>query len=99
MMRMQHAPPALRTVDPSIPEPVDVLVTRCLQPNPADRYQTSAALLKDLEQVATGGRATGPSLSPWYKRVSRVQVIAAAAVDLDPRCPDGDRLIGRAAVS
>ena len=55
MSRMQQAPPPLRTIDPQIPEAVDALVTRCLQPDPADRYQTSAELLRELERVAAGG--------------------------------------------
>ena len=80
MSRMQHAPASLRTVDSAIPEPVDALVTRCLQPDPADRYQTSADLLKDLERVATGGPAVAPPPRPWHKRVSRVQMVGAAAV-------------------
>ena len=31
-------------------------MTRCLQPDPAARYQTSADLLEDLDRVAEGGR-------------------------------------------
>jgi eukaryotic-like serine/threonine-protein kinase len=54
MARMQEAPPPMRTLDAAIPEPLDALVTRCLQPDPAARYQTSAALLADLERVAAG---------------------------------------------
>jgi eukaryotic-like serine/threonine-protein kinase len=58
MSRMQQAPPPLRSVDANIPEGLDALVTRCIQPNPDDRYQTSASLLADLERVAVGGTAT-----------------------------------------
>ena len=54
MARMQQPPPALRTIDPTIPEEVDALVSRCLQPEPAARYQTASALLRDIDRVAQG---------------------------------------------
>ena len=82
MARMQSAPAALRTVDASIPEPLDALVTRCLQPNPAERYQTSAALRKDLERISTGGDVRTPAARPWTERVGRPHALAAAAVVL-----------------
>jgi tetratricopeptide (TPR) repeat protein/tRNA A-37 threonylcarbamoyl transferase component Bud32 len=81
MSRMQHAPAGLRTVDPAIPDAVDALVTRCVQPNPADRYQTSAALLKDLERVASGGETTAPGRA-WYRRIRPVHAFGAAVLAL-----------------
>jgi serine/threonine-protein kinase len=39
--RMEAEPPRLRTIDPTIPEAVDALVSRCLQLDPAARFQTS----------------------------------------------------------
>ena len=56
MSRMKDPPAPMRARDATIPEPLDALVTRCLQPDPAARYQTSADLLADLERVAEGGR-------------------------------------------
>ena len=61
MTRMQEAPPPMRTLDAAIPEALDAIVTRCLQPDPADRYQTSADLLRDLHRVAEGGEVQTPS--------------------------------------
>jgi tetratricopeptide (TPR) repeat protein len=55
MARMQQAPSPLRVHDPAIPETIDALVTRCLQPSPSDRYQTSAELLRDLDRIIQGG--------------------------------------------
>ncbi|MGB2714796.1 MAG: tetratricopeptide repeat protein [Vicinamibacterales bacterium] len=54
MARMQQPPPALRTIDPTMPEEVEALVSRCLQPEPAARYQTASALLRDIDRVAQG---------------------------------------------
>jgi eukaryotic-like serine/threonine-protein kinase len=54
MGRMQTAPTSVLTLDPQIPEALDQIITSCLQPNPDDRYATTAELVADLE------RATGP---------------------------------------
>ena len=49
--RASHAPPRLRTIDPSIPEPLDAIVARCLEPDPAARYQTTKELEAALERL------------------------------------------------
>jgi serine/threonine protein kinase/tetratricopeptide (TPR) repeat protein len=54
MGRMQTPPPGLRSIDPAIPEGVEALVTRCLEPDPAKRYQTAKELIRDIERVAAG---------------------------------------------
>src|SRR6185436_12653848 len=43
----QGIPPA-RTVDATIPEPLDALVTRCLERDPAARFQTTGELVAAL---------------------------------------------------
>ncbi|HEX7484730.1 MAG TPA: serine/threonine-protein kinase, partial [Vicinamibacterales bacterium] len=55
--RMREAPQPLRLSDATIPEALDALVTRCLQPDPAQRYQTSGELLRELDRVAEDGQA------------------------------------------
>ncbi len=87
--RMKDSPRPMRAHDATIPELLDALVTRCLQPEPSARYQTSAELLKDIERVAEGGRVepaspTGPQeRAPQPKPAPRrwmVPTFAAAAV-------------------
>ncbi len=55
--RMSKAPDPVRSVDPSIPEAVDELIGRCVDPDPARRYQTTQELAAELDDVA-GPRAT-----------------------------------------
>jgi len=56
MQRMKRPPPALRSIDPQIPERLESIVARCLDPNPSARYQTTADLALDLERLDdTGG--------------------------------------------
>ena len=77
--RASHAPPRLRTIDPSIPEALDQLVARCVEPDPAARFQTTAELEAALDRLdATGNEKVAavvpPKLrSPWMP-------IAAAVV-------------------
>ena len=49
--RFEEGLPPLRAIDESIPEPLEALVTRCLERDPAARYQTTAEL------CARAGRA------------------------------------------
>jgi eukaryotic-like serine/threonine-protein kinase len=53
--RMEQPPPPPRTVVPEIPEALDQLVARCLEPDPAKRYQTSAELAAALERLDENG--------------------------------------------
>ena len=46
--RLLNAPPSLQSANAAIPEPVEALVTRCLHPDPALRYQTTADLVSAL---------------------------------------------------
>jgi tetratricopeptide (TPR) repeat protein len=57
LRRMDQAPPPLRSLDSSVPEAVDRLVARCLQPVAADRYQSIAEVLADLERLDADGHA------------------------------------------
>jgi len=85
MARMQHAPPPMRTLDAAIPESVDAIVTRCLQPAPAGRYQHSADLLRDLDRAAEGSPVeTLPAAQPSRRGLAArgPLVVAAAAVAL-----------------
>jgi tetratricopeptide (TPR) repeat protein len=60
MARMQHAPAAIRTLEPAIPEALERIVSRCIDPDPEKRYQTIAELSQDLGQLDADGR--GPTV-------------------------------------
>ncbi len=72
--RLDTAPAPLRTVDATIPEPIDRIVTRCLAPDPAGRYQTTAELEADLNRLDDQGE-----LIP-IKRVLGLPVAAAISL-------------------
>ncbi len=53
--RVESAPPKLRSINVSIPEPIDEIVTRCLDPDPKARFQTSAELEQALNRLDAEG--------------------------------------------
>jgi tetratricopeptide (TPR) repeat protein len=53
--RMAQAPPPVRSIDSSIPEAVERLVSRCLEPDAAARFQTSAELVAALDLLDEHG--------------------------------------------
>jgi eukaryotic-like serine/threonine-protein kinase len=55
MARMQSEPTRVREIDPTVPEAVERIVSRCLQPDPGLRYQTTSDLLAALESLDENG--------------------------------------------
>ena len=87
MHRMQHPPVPLRLIDPSIPEPLNALVTRCIDPDPDRRFQQMTEVeagLAQLDDTETCGRAQCPRPLATRLEPERFPVhpgsVAAAAV-------------------
>ena len=53
--RMEQAPPTIKSVVPEVPEPLNQLVSRCLEPDPAKRFQTTADLAAELDKLDENG--------------------------------------------
>lgn len=62
--------PSLREEHPEIPVALDVVVRRCLDPDPGRRYQTAAELAADLQAVADDA-ALKHAREPWPSRIVR----------------------------
>jgi serine/threonine protein kinase/predicted Zn-dependent protease len=54
--RLDIAPPSVRTIDLKIPEALDKVVSRCLAPEAADRYQSAADLEAALNRLDDNGK-------------------------------------------
>jgi tetratricopeptide (TPR) repeat protein len=74
--RLAKAPPPVRSLVPEVPEALDGLITRCIQPEPADRFQTTAELVAALDRLDDNGK-----LRP-VKRVVGLPLAAAVAAAL-----------------
>jgi eukaryotic-like serine/threonine-protein kinase len=79
--RLTEAPPSPRSIDPAIPEPLDRVVTRCLQPDPAARYQTTAELVGALDRLDEKGKLLPlvRRLTPRLMATTALLVIVALA--------------------
>jgi len=53
--RMDKAPLPVRTINATIPEAVELVISRCLEPDPAARFETSAALVAALDKLDEHG--------------------------------------------
>ncbi len=73
--RMEHAPPPVRSLVADIPEPLDHLISRCLEPDPDKRYQTTAELQAALNRLDEKGE-----LIPIKRVVRLPAVVAVVAV-------------------
>ena len=72
--RMERAPRPIKSLIAEIPEPLNALISRCLQPDPAKRYQTTQAMARDLDRLDEHGQ-----LIP-IKRVVGMKLLAAVVV-------------------
>ena len=75
MQRIKEAPPGVRTIDPLIPETLEALLSRCVEPDPANRFQSSTELARALAGLDDAGE-----LLPVHARVSRRMMMAAATL-------------------
>jgi tetratricopeptide (TPR) repeat protein/tRNA A-37 threonylcarbamoyl transferase component Bud32 len=71
--RVEKAPPSPRSVDPWIPEPIDDIISRCLDPDPDARFQNSAELEAALDRLDDEGHPLP------VKRVFTGGLVAAVA--------------------
>ena len=70
----RHGPPCLRATHPEIPAALEAVIRRCLEPDPARRYNSAGDLAHDLDAVADDQPlkfANEPILSRAGRRLRR----------------------------
>lgn len=80
--RMKHAPPPSRTLNPAVPVTLDEIIQRCVQPDPASRFQTSRELVAALSRLDDRGeRIPEPArFKIWQLLAGGVVLIALVAI-------------------
>jgi tetratricopeptide (TPR) repeat protein len=73
--RTEAPPPPVRTIEPDVPEHVDRIVTRCIQPDAEARYATTGGLVADLERLDEDGHPL-----PIVRRLTRRMVVSAMGI-------------------
>jgi len=85
--RMAAPPPSPRTIDPSVPEPVDQIVTRLLATNPADRFASTHELVQALDRLTPDGHlrpdvheviVPTPARPKWQLAASALAIVTLA---------------------
>ena len=72
---LEHRPPPLRTLIPSVPASLEAIIDKCLQKDTAKRYQTAHELLADLRvfqqeidsQLSTTAATAAARPAAWHK--------------------------------
>jgi serine/threonine protein kinase len=80
MKRLSGMPTPLVEVRREIPASLAAVITRCLAPDPAERYQTASEVAAALGGVATGSSETVSTWSPAANRGPRRRVSAGMLV-------------------
>jgi len=79
--RTARAPIPLRARESGLPEPVDALVSKCMQLDPAARFQTTAELAAALAKLdADGNLIPEPKLRRLTPRLAAAAVLLVAAL-------------------
>ena len=75
--RMDKSVPPLPELRPDVPAPLERIVTRCIQPDPAARYATTEELAADLDRLDDHGNP-----KPVPKRFTKTSIALAATAIL-----------------
>lgn len=81
---LNEEPPALREIEPSVPVDLETIVMKCLEKDPARRYESARALADDLKAWSDGEPIQARRSSLGYRVVKRlrkhVALVSATAV-------------------
>jgi tetratricopeptide (TPR) repeat protein/tRNA A-37 threonylcarbamoyl transferase component Bud32 len=87
MARLTQPLPPIKVVAPDATPALDAIITKCLQTDPAARYQTTAELLRDLENLDANGHPIRQITLPaargtkkWMYAAAALAVVALAAL-------------------
>jgi serine/threonine-protein kinase len=78
--QIASAPPPLGQVKPDVPPAIAQIVMKCLEKEPAKRYQTADELLVAIESLVTPSGMAPPPQETRRKRVAQLVMGAAALV-------------------
>ena len=79
MKHLAEVPPTPSELRPDVPPDLDLVVVRALAKEPADRYQSAAAMDADLETVARGGRVAAETAEAATMVLAGERVLDATA--------------------
>jgi serine/threonine-protein kinase len=88
--QVNETPPPPSASNPDVPPRLDAVVMKCMAKNPANRYQSAAELIADLERVRQGIDVEATPLMPLVGDAAATQVIARQPTEvMSPPEPEG----------
>jgi serine/threonine-protein kinase len=88
--QVNETPPPPSASNPDVPPRLDAVVMKCMAKNPANRYQSAAELIADLERVRQGIDVEATPLMPVVGDPGATQVIARQPTEvMQPPEPEG----------
>ena len=72
--RLQETPKSPRLLNPSIPAWFDAVIMRCLEKDPAARYQTANDILADLQAARSSAGVSRTGVSRAESRTVQIQI-------------------------
>ncbi len=81
-LRTREPLPHVKSVVPEVPEALDALIARCIEPDPARRFQRSADLAEALERIGDDGRRIRVKSTVGLWRVLGIGAGALAVIAL-----------------
>ncbi|MBS1214838.1 MAG: Serine/threonine-protein kinase PknB, partial [Proteobacteria bacterium] len=81
------------TIEPAVPQAVDAIVMRCLESDPANRYQAATEILADLEAWQRGAHISARTIARrwrarlrwWHAAVAALVAVVVLAALIGPR--------------
>jgi len=77
---LNRQPPAPRSVNPELIEPLERIIRKCLEKDPGLRYQTAQDLLADLRLAQRDSTGSHTVLSPRPRRNVRIAVVSLCSL-------------------
>lgn len=90
---LEHHPPPLTELRPTLPPALDLIVARCLEKNPDDRFESARDVAFALQALSGSGPVQpDPPARPWWRRMTAAVLASGAVVAL--AAIGGWRLLG-----
>jgi eukaryotic-like serine/threonine-protein kinase len=78
--RTRRALPHVKSVVPEVPEALDEIIARCVEPDPARRFQSSAELAAALDRIDADGKRIPVRSTVGLRRVLGIGAVALAGI-------------------